>query len=71
MAPTSEEQPERIVAAGAPERRAENVVLVLLGIAILVALGFILVYGEFSPTGMPNELLGLCLGMCLLSSVRR
>lgn len=57
---------ERIVPAGPPDRQAENVVLVLLGIAVLFALGFIVVYGEFSPNGLPNELLGICLGMCLL-----
>lgn len=60
------EQPERIVAAGTPERRAENLVLVLLGIAILFALGFIVTYAAFSPAGLPNELLGICLGMSLL-----
>ncbi len=64
--PPSGDGAERIVAAGAPERRAENIVLGLLGVAILFALGFIVVYGEFSPTGLPNELLGICLGMCLL-----
>lgn len=56
----------RIVAAGTPERRAENVVLVLLGIAILFALGFTVTYAEFSPGGLPNELLGICLGMSLV-----
>ncbi|MGB9182539.1 MAG: Rieske 2Fe-2S domain-containing protein [Solirubrobacteraceae bacterium] len=59
-------EPGRIVAAGTPERRAENIVLVLLGIASLFALGFIVVYGEFSPGDLPNELLGVCLGMCFL-----
>jgi ubiquinol-cytochrome c reductase iron-sulfur subunit len=60
------ETSERIVAEGAPERRAENVVLVLLGIAILFALGFVVTYAQFSPGDLPNELLGICLGMCLL-----
>jgi ubiquinol-cytochrome c reductase iron-sulfur subunit len=57
---------ERIVAEGPPERRAENVVLVLLAIAILFALGFVVTYAQFSPGGLPNELLGICLGMSLL-----
>ncbi len=57
---------EPIVPAGTPERRAENVVLALLGIAALFALGFILVYAEFSPTAVPNELLGLCMGLALV-----
>ncbi len=65
-----DEEPEssekRIVAAGAPERRAENVVLVLLGVASLFALGFVVTYAMFSPAALPNELLGVCLGMCLL-----
>jgi len=60
------EQPERIVPAGIPERRAENAVLVLLGIASLFALGFVVTYALFSPSRLPNELLGICLGMCLV-----
>jgi ubiquinol-cytochrome c reductase iron-sulfur subunit len=56
---------ERIVEAGAPERRAENVVLILLAIAVAWAIGFVVVYAEFSPSGMPNELLGVCLSMSL------
>lgn len=55
-----------IVAAGTPDRRAENIVLALLGLAALLALGFVVVYGEFSPSGLPNELLGLCLGLSLV-----
>ncbi len=64
--PEEPEQSERIVAAGTPERRAENVVVVLLGIASLFALGFVVTYALFSPSRLPNELLGICLGMCLL-----
>ena len=56
----------RIVPEGSPARRAENWVLVLLGIAVLWAIGFIVTYAEFSPTGLPTELLGICLGACLL-----
>ena len=51
--------------AGTPQRSAENLVLVLLGLAALFALGFIVVYGEFSPAGMSNALLGICLGVSL------
>ncbi len=58
--------PGRIVPAGTPQRRAENVVLALLGIATLFALGFVVVYAEFSATAVPNELLGLCLGLSLV-----
>jgi ubiquinol-cytochrome c reductase iron-sulfur subunit len=57
---------ERIVPAGTPDRRAENIVLVLLGVAVLFALGFIVVYGEFSPNRLPDQLLGICLGLCLV-----
>ncbi|HEY5431207.1 MAG TPA: Rieske 2Fe-2S domain-containing protein [Solirubrobacteraceae bacterium] len=57
---------ERIVPAGAPDRRAENLVLVLLGTASLFALGFIVVYDQFSSGALPDQLLGICLGMCLL-----
>lgn len=59
-------RPRRIVASGTPQRWAENVVLVLLGIAALLALGFVVVYAEFSATAVPNELLGLCLGLSLV-----
>jgi ubiquinol-cytochrome c reductase iron-sulfur subunit len=56
---------ERIVPAGTPERRAENIVLVLLALAVLWAAGFIVTYAEWSPGQLPNELLGVCLGMSL------
>lgn len=57
---------ERIVPAGPPDRHAENWVLLLLGIAILWAVGFVVAYALFSPGGLPNELLGICLGACML-----
>jgi ubiquinol-cytochrome c reductase iron-sulfur subunit len=56
----------RIVPEGEPGRRAENWVLVLLAGAVLWAAGFVVAYGAFSPTGLPTELLGICLGGCLL-----
>jgi ubiquinol-cytochrome c reductase iron-sulfur subunit len=58
--------PERIVAAGAPDRRAENLVLALLGAAALFAVGFVVTYAAFGPADLPNELLGICLGLCLV-----
>ncbi len=61
----ADDQGERIVPEGTPQRRAETVVLVLLGIAVLFAIGFIVTYAEFSPSQLPNELLGICLAMCL------
>ncbi len=64
--PDAEAKAERIVAAGTPQRRAENLVLALLAIATLFAIGFIVTYAGFSPTGMPNELLGICLGSALV-----
>jgi ubiquinol-cytochrome c reductase iron-sulfur subunit len=60
------EDEERIVPAGTPERRAENVVVVLLAIAVLFALGFIVAYAEFGVSKLPNELLGITLGGCLI-----
>jgi ubiquinol-cytochrome c reductase iron-sulfur subunit len=57
---------ERIVPEGTPERRAENLVLVLLAIAVLFALGFVVTYAEFGVSKLPNELLGVTLGGCLL-----
>lgn len=62
---SAESAPERIVPAGTPERRAENAVLILLGLAVLAAAGFIVVYAVYPTTTMPNELLGLCMGLCL------
>lgn len=56
---------DRIVAPGTPQRRAENVVLVLLAIAVAWAIGFVVVYATFSPQHLPNELLGVCLAMAL------
>jgi ubiquinol-cytochrome c reductase iron-sulfur subunit len=57
---------QRIVPPGTPERRAENIVLVLLGIASLFAIGFAITYAVFSPADLPTELLGICIGMSLL-----
>ena len=57
---------EQIVPKGSPERQAENLVLALLGIAVLWAAGFVVAYAEFSAQRLPNELLGICLGFCLL-----
>ena len=64
--PDDERERDPIVAEGSPERGAENLVLVLLGIAILFAAGFIVTYAEYGVGRMPNELLGICLGGCLL-----
>lgn len=50
---------------GPPERRAEVLVVVLLAIAVAWAIGFIVVYAEFTPRKLPNELLGICLAMSL------
>ena len=56
----------RIVAAGPTNRRAENVVLGLLGLAAVSAIGFVVAYALYSPGSLPNELLGICLGVALL-----
>ena len=57
---------ERIVPEGSPQRRAENLVLVLLAIAVLFAAGFIVTYAAFGVSKLPNELLGITLGGCLV-----
>jgi len=64
--PAPQPRAERIVPAGSKGRHAENLVLALLGLATVCALGFVVVYGIFSPAGLPNELLGICLGLCFL-----
>jgi ubiquinol-cytochrome c reductase iron-sulfur subunit len=56
----------RIVPEGKPERRAENLVLILLAIAVLFAVGFIVTYAAFGVSKLPNELLGITLGGCLV-----
>jgi ubiquinol-cytochrome c reductase iron-sulfur subunit len=56
----------RIVPAGSPQRRAENLVLAFLAGAVVCAAGFIFTYIIFSPADMPNALLGLSLGLCLV-----
>jgi ubiquinol-cytochrome c reductase iron-sulfur subunit len=61
-----DEQPrKRIVAEGTTERGAERLAVLLLAIATLFAIGFIVTYAEFSPNGIPNELLGICIGLAL------
>jgi len=56
---------ERIVPAGPPDRRAENLVVALLVLAALCAAGFIFVYAFFSPAEMPNQLLGVSIAASL------
>jgi ubiquinol-cytochrome c reductase iron-sulfur subunit len=60
------ESDDRIVPEGTPERHAENLVLVLLAIAVLFAAGFIVTYAAFGVSKLPNELLGVTLGGCLV-----
>lgn len=55
----------RIVPEGAPDRRAEYLVVALLAIAVLFACGFVVTYAEFSPQQMPNWLLGVCIASSL------
>lgn len=62
-----EAQSEAQMQRGTPERRAENIVLVLLALVVVFSVGFLFVYGWFSATSMPNELLGICLGGALAS----
>ncbi|HUB73570.1 MAG TPA: ubiquinol-cytochrome c reductase iron-sulfur subunit [Solirubrobacteraceae bacterium] len=59
------EAPARIVPPGLPDRGAEYVVLALLALAMLFAVGFIVVYAEYSPAEVPNQLLGVCIGGAL------
>ena len=60
-----EEEEERIVAPGAPDRRAENVVLALLVAATLLAVGFVVVYA-LDGIGHQTQLLGIALAGSLL-----
>lgn len=56
------EREQRIVPAGSPMPRAEIAVVVLLALSALFAVGFVVVYGIYSPAEIPNELLGVCMG---------
>lgn len=47
-------------------RGAEFAVLALMLLAIVCAVGFIFVYAFFGSGNMPNELLGISLGLCLV-----
>jgi ubiquinol-cytochrome c reductase iron-sulfur subunit len=60
------EDDDRIVPEGTPERRAESLVVALLAIAVLFAVGFIVTYAVFGVSKLPNELLGITLGGCLV-----
>jgi quinol---cytochrome c reductase iron-sulfur subunit len=56
---------QRIVPAGSAQPRAEIAVVVLLALSALFAVGFVVVYGVYSPAKIPNELLGVCMGGAL------
>lgn len=55
----------RIVPAADPDRGAEYLVVVLLGLAALFATGFIVSYAELRATKTLNMLLGVCLAAAL------
>jgi ubiquinol-cytochrome c reductase iron-sulfur subunit len=59
------ERDERIVAAGPPDRRAENWVLALFFVATLAAAGFIAVYA-LDRLGSQTQWLGLSIGLSFL-----
>ena len=58
-------EPERIVAPTSPDRRAENAVLTLLGLAGLAALAFVLLYALDDGSSDRTQLYGLALGLAL------
>ncbi|HEY3772447.1 MAG TPA: Rieske 2Fe-2S domain-containing protein [Solirubrobacteraceae bacterium] len=58
---------ERFVPDGSPDRGAENLVLALLTLSIAATVGFIVVYAVYKAGTIPNELLGICLGVGLVS----
>jgi ubiquinol-cytochrome c reductase iron-sulfur subunit len=55
------------VESGPPDRRAENAAIALLLLAALLAAAFVAIYAIYSPSTLPNELLGLALGLCFAS----
>lgn len=57
----------RLVPPGSPDRAAENVVLLLLLLAMLAGAGFIVVYAMYKAPKLPDELLGICMGAALVS----
>jgi ubiquinol-cytochrome c reductase iron-sulfur subunit len=56
----------RIVPAGPPERGAELLVLLFLALATACAIGFVVTYAAFKPRQLPDEVLGLEMGGCLI-----
>jgi ubiquinol-cytochrome c reductase iron-sulfur subunit len=57
----------RFVPAGNPDRGAENLVLFFLALSTLAAVGFIVVYAAYKAGRIPNALLGISLGVALVS----
>ena len=55
----------RIVPAGEPDRRAENVLLVLLGLVVVCSVAFIVVY-SFQRLAHQTQYLGLALGLAFV-----
>lgn len=56
-----------IIPPGTPDRGAENLVLAFLALATLAAIGFVVVYAAFTAPELPDQLLGICLGVSLVS----
>jgi ubiquinol-cytochrome c reductase iron-sulfur subunit len=56
---------KRIVAAGEPDRRAENVVLVLFALVVICALAFMVVY-SFERLAHQTQYLGLTIGLAFI-----
>ncbi|HLI60560.1 MAG TPA: Rieske 2Fe-2S domain-containing protein [Solirubrobacteraceae bacterium] len=65
----TEPDPEtgRLVPPGPPDRGAENLVLGFLCLAVIAAVGFIVVYAVYRAGRIPNALLGICLGVSAAS----
>ncbi|MBA3843476.1 MAG: ubiquinol-cytochrome c reductase iron-sulfur subunit [Actinobacteria bacterium] len=56
---------QRIVEEGAPDRRAENVVLVLFAVVVICAVAFIVVY-SFESLAHQTQYLGLAIGLAFV-----
>ena len=63
--PDREQPASRIVPAGDPDRRAENVLLVLLGLVVVCSLAFVVVY-SFERLAHQTQYLGLALGLAFV-----
>jgi len=64
--PRRRRRPDRIIPVGTPERRAELLVVLFFALAVVCGIAFVVTYGIYKPRQLPDEALGLEMGLCLI-----